>query len=89
MKDRSEPHGEVLPVQVYLAGNHLEADVVRGLLESEGIPAILQYDSVGVIYGLTIDGLGETRILVPAPLEEKARRLLAAEMTGDLPPEEG
>jgi hypothetical protein len=71
--------GEVLPEVVYVAMNHLEAEVVRGLLESEGIPALLQYESVGLIYGLTIDGMGETKILVPEPMAERARALLGEE----------
>lgn len=59
--------------------NHLEAEVVRGLLESEGIPASLQYESVGLVYGLTIDGMGETRIYVPEQLEGVARQIIAAQ----------
>jgi hypothetical protein len=68
---------EVLPVVVYLAANHLEAEVVRGRLESEGIPAILQYESAGLVFGLTIDGIGETRVLVPGPMAARARDVLA------------
>lgn len=68
---------EMLPQVVYVAHNRLEAEVVRGRLQSAGIPAILQYESVGAVYGLTVNGMGETRVLVPTPLAEEARRLLA------------
>ena len=36
----------------------LTAHVIKSHLESEGIPGLLQYESAGAIYGLTVDGLG-------------------------------
>lgn len=77
MADARKSPTESIPVLVYTALNHLEAEVVRGLLESEGIPATLQYESVGLVYGLTIDGMGETRVYVPEQLEGIARQIIA------------
>jgi hypothetical protein len=54
----------------------LQASVVKSRLESEGIPAFLEYESVGRVYGLTVDGLGEVRVKVPVDLVEEARRVL-------------
>lgn len=54
----------------------LAAQVMKSHLESEGIPVLLKYESVGVVYGLTIDGLGEMKILVPQELSEKARQII-------------
>lgn len=73
-----KPGEEVLPETVYVAHGLLRAEVVRSRLESEGIPAILQFDSGSHIFGLTVDGLGEVRVLVPAHLAEQARQVLAA-----------
>ncbi len=56
----------------------LPAEVVRTYLRSHGIPAILRYESAGRALGLTVDGLGEVRVLVPARWERQARRLLRA-----------
>ena len=56
----------------------LPAEVVRTYLQSHGIPAILQYESAGRALGITVDGLGEVRVLVPARWERAARRLLRA-----------
>jgi hypothetical protein len=72
-----KPGEEVLPETVYVAHGLLRAEVVKGRLESEGIPAILQFDSGSHVFGLTVDGLGEVRVLVPAPLAELARQVLA------------
>jgi hypothetical protein len=55
---------------------YMEAQIIKGRLESEGIPVLLSYESAGLIYGLTIDGLGEVKIMVPRRLEEEAREIL-------------
>jgi len=57
---------------------HGEAQIIRARLEDHGIPAALSYESAGIVYGLTVDGLGEVRILVPESLYEQARAVLAA-----------
>lgn len=78
---RTPDHAPENPVPVFVAANQLEAQVIRSLLESEGIPATLQYESVGIVYGLTVDGMGETRILVPEHLRSEAERVIAAHQT--------
>jgi len=52
---------------------------VKGRLESEGVPAMLRYESAGVVYGLTIDGLGQVEVQVPSSLAQHAREILATE----------
>lgn len=56
--------------------NYLEAQVIKGRLESEGIPVLLSYESAGLVYGITIDGLGEVKVMVPGHLAEEAREIL-------------
>jgi len=67
---------ETEPVVVWEAANRMEAQIVRGRLESEGIPAIIQGEAVGTIYGLTTGKLARTVVLAPAPLADKARQIL-------------
>ena len=67
---------EIIPVTVYIAQGQLEANVIKSRLESEGIPAILQYESLGIVYGLTVDGLGQVKVMVPQTLEAQARQVL-------------
>jgi hypothetical protein len=52
------------------------AHIIKSHLESEGIPAYLKKESVGLIYGLTVDGLGQVSILVPRELAEDAKRII-------------
>lgn len=61
---------------VYVAAGQLRAEVIRSKLEAVGIPVLLQYESLGVVMGLTVDGLGEVRVLVPAEYAAEARALL-------------
>ena len=68
---------DVPPVEVYCAANELEAQVVKGRLESEGIPALLSYDATGPVLGLAVGTLAEVRVLVPATLAERAQEILA------------
>ena len=63
-------------VKLYVAQGLAEAYVVRGLLESNGIPVELEYEALGSLLGLTLDGLGKVEIMVPSQWEETARSLL-------------
>jgi len=62
---------------VYVARSQPEAEIVRGRLNCEDIPAILRYESAGIIYGLTVDGLGQVEVRVPSHLAQRARKILA------------
>ncbi|MCL5959811.1 MAG: DUF2007 domain-containing protein [Chloroflexi bacterium] len=63
-------------VVAYVTAGEMRAQVVKGLLESEGIPVVLKYESAGRVYGFIVDGLGEVRLLVPESCREKAAELL-------------
>lgn len=67
------------PVVVWEAANLMEAHVVKGRLESEGIPALIRGEALATIYGLTAGNLATAKVLVPAPLADKALALLFAE----------
>ena len=54
----------------------MEAQIIKGRLESEGIPVFLSYESLGLVYGLTVNGLGEVKIMVPKHLAEEAKEIL-------------
>lgn len=54
----------------------MEAQIIKGRLETEGIPVLLSYESAGLVYGITVDGIGEVRIMVPRQLAGQAREIL-------------
>ena len=62
---------------VNVSSGMINANIVAGRLEAEDIPVKLQYEAVGVIYGLTLDGLGAVKVMVPSSHLERAREALA------------
>lgn len=63
-------------VHIYTASGMVEARIISGRLETEGIATRLKYDAAGPIYGITIDGLGEVRIFVSEADELRAKDIL-------------
>ena len=63
-------------VTVYTAMGLLQAEVIKSKLEAAGIPALLRYDTTAVVYGITVDGLGEVQVQVPQEAAEVARQLI-------------
>lgn len=57
-------------------GWHL-AQIYKSKLEAAGLPVLLKYEALGLVYGLTVDGLGEVRIMVPKAYADEAEELLA------------
>ena len=71
---------------VATASGMTQANIITGRLQSEGIRTKLRYEAAGSIYAITIDGLGEVRILVPLADWERAREVLSrAYDDGELP----
>jgi hypothetical protein len=52
------------------------AQIFRSKLEAAGIPVLLKYDSASLIFGITVDSLGEVRIMVPQSYASEAEELL-------------
>ena len=67
------------PVVIRRVQGLLKAQAIQAHLRSAGIPATLGYESAGPAIGITMDGLGEVRVFVPARLARRARRLLLIE----------
>lgn len=64
-------------VTVFIAGNLIEAEIIKGRFSVEGIPVLLSYESLGPVTGITVDGLAEVKILVPRSMEMVAREILS------------
>ena len=52
------------------------AQIFRSKLEAAGIPVLLKYDSASLVFGITVDGLGQVRIMVPQPYASEAEALI-------------
>jgi hypothetical protein len=67
--------GEKL-VDVYRASGEMEAHVIKGLLESNGIPCILRSDAATSVHAFTVDGMGEVAVAVLESRAEEAMRII-------------
>jgi hypothetical protein len=73
--------GNIGLTTVYVAAGMLHAMVIRGALESAGIPVMLSYEPLGPTYGLTVGSIGQVRVMVPNEWADEAQDLLAADLT--------
>jgi hypothetical protein len=64
-------------VAVRVCQGLLLGEMYKNKLEAMGVPALLQYESAGPVFGITVDGLGAVKVMVPAELADEARELLA------------
>lgn len=61
---------------VMTTNNPVEAQVVAGLLETEGIRTLIQNETLGGLYGLTVGTLANVRLLVDEADYERALTLI-------------
>jgi hypothetical protein len=54
----------------------VEAEIIKTKLESQGIPSYIKFESVGRLFGITMNGLGQVRIMVPGEYYSEAKGLI-------------
>jgi len=64
---------------VYVAAGLLRAQVIEAKLKQAGLSVLLDYESLGPIYGITVDGLGAVRVMVPDEQADEAQQLIENE----------
>lgn len=74
----SEPAGASELVEVHRTQGEIDAQLVRSLLESNGIEAMLSGESLRLTHGFTVDGLAEVRILVRGEDAKRASEVIAS-----------
>jgi len=70
-------------VEVYRAGNEMEAQVIKSLLEGFDIPCIFKSNAAPSVHQFTMDGMAEVIIMVPASLADAAKELIVIDPSGD------
>ena len=59
-------------IEVYRAAGETEAHVIKGLLESNGIPCLFRYHTLPSVF----DSIGEVKVMVSDSQAEEAKRLI-------------
>ena len=63
-------------VAVYQAAGEMEAQVIKSLLESYGIPCLLKSHAARSVHMFAVDGMGEVKVMVPEAIANQARQLI-------------
>ena len=63
-------------VSVYIAHGQVEAQLIKSLLEAEGIPVMIAQEGAGAAYGLTVGILGIAEIFVREKDADEAKSLI-------------
>jgi len=66
-------------IEVYRAAGPAEAELIKGILASYGIPCVLKCHAALSIHVFTINGLGTVKVMVPEAAAEEARILISRE----------
>ncbi len=61
----------------------LQAEIIRGLLEAQGIMVWMNSQGAAHAYALTVGTLGTVELLVPTSSVDQARQILEAYYRGD------
>lgn len=61
---------------ITIVSGELQADLLRSLLEAQGIEVFLNQEGAGKAVGLTLGPMGEVQILVPENQSEAARQIV-------------
>ncbi len=69
-------------VRVKRVQGMVEANIIKGLLEANGVPVRLKHETAAVLFGLTLNGLGEVEILVPENYKNYAKRIIETSQEG-------
>ncbi|MEN8172763.1 MAG: DUF2007 domain-containing protein [Chloroflexota bacterium] len=70
-------------VVVTTISGEMQAELMRGLLEAQGVPVLLVQESAGRTFGITNSPLGEVEILVAENRVEDAREVIAKYESGE------
>jgi hypothetical protein len=62
----------------------IQAQIIKSLLESREIPALLSHESAATVFSVSVGPLAEVDILVPAAMETQARMLIDEFHSGNL-----
>jgi len=70
-------------VVVTTISGEMQAELMRGLLEAQGVPVLLVQESAGRTFGITNSPLGDVEILVAESQIQNARDVIAKYYAGE------
>jgi hypothetical protein len=71
-------------IEIQRIPDSIQAEILRGLLEAQGIQVWLSQEGAGRALGLSVSPMGEVTILVPTSQVEEAKKTLEQYYAGTL-----
>ncbi|MCU0486869.1 MAG: DUF2007 domain-containing protein [Anaerolineales bacterium] len=71
-------------VLIDTTAGQLQAEIVRGMLEAQGIQVWLNQAGAAHAYAMTVGSMGRVEVLVPSSASEQAQRILSDYYAGTL-----
>jgi hypothetical protein len=62
--------------EIRVVEGFLEGEILKSKLDSYGIPCMLKEESARRLFGLTLNGLGKIKVMIPVQYKEKAEEIL-------------
>jgi hypothetical protein len=72
-------------IEVYKAKGELEAQIIKGMLDSYGIPCMLRSNAASSVHSFLFDGMGEVKVMVSESYAEEAKNIICSEYKSDSP----
>jgi len=63
-------------VEVYIARGEAEANIIKGLLETYGIPSLLKSQAAPSVHAFAVDDMGQVSVMVRPADADDARHLI-------------
>ena len=63
-------------IEVYRATGEIEAQIIKSLLDSYGIPCLLKSNAAPSVHVLAVDGMAEIKVMVWKSMADKAKELI-------------
>jgi hypothetical protein len=76
-KKEHKPSKDTKLIELVRVMGPVEAEVIKNFLESQGITCILQGQMVQSVYPMSVDGMGELKVMVSEDDYPLAKELLA------------
>lgn len=70
-------------ISIISVQGELQAEVVRGLMEAQGIPVNLSQEGIARAYGLGVGPLSEVDVMVPQNFEQEAKKVIESYRAGE------
>lgn len=64
------------PKKIAVLNDPADAEILRGMLEAQGLTVVLSKEAASSVYGVTMGGFGEIEVFVPGKQAAEAEKIV-------------